>query len=60
MSGSPSPIIEAPPLQPVPAPALPRLLAGIPAHGPMDLEAHSAVHGAPAASAAGAIAGSRL
>ena len=32
--------------QPPSAPALPRLLAGIPAHGAMDLDAHLALHGA--------------
>jgi NADH:ubiquinone oxidoreductase subunit F (NADH-binding) len=48
MIGSPSTMTEAPPLtQPQVAPALPRLLAGIPAHGAMTLEEHLTVHGQP-------------
>jgi NADH:ubiquinone oxidoreductase subunit F (NADH-binding) len=45
MSGSPTPMIEAPlPLSDAPQ-GLPRLLAGIPAHGALGLDAHLAVHG---------------
>jgi NADH:ubiquinone oxidoreductase subunit F (NADH-binding) len=45
MSASPSLMTEELPAQSSSAPALPRLLAGIPAHGAMDLEAHMDVHG---------------
>ena len=49
MTGSPSPMTEAPAEASLPgpdaAPALPRLLAGIPAHGAMGLDAHLALHG---------------
>jgi NADH:ubiquinone oxidoreductase subunit F (NADH-binding) len=46
MTTAPSLLTEAPvPPQPAAAPALPRLLAGIPAHGAMSLEEHLAVHG---------------
>ena len=49
MTGSPSPMTEAPSEATLPgpdaAPALPRLLAGIPAHGAMSLDAHLALHG---------------
>jgi NADH:ubiquinone oxidoreductase subunit F (NADH-binding) len=49
MTGSPWPMTEAPAeatlREPDAAPALPRLLAGITAHGAMGLEAHLALHG---------------
>ncbi len=46
MTGSPSLMAEAPLGDSHAAPALPRLLAGIPPHGAMGLDAHLAVHGA--------------
>ncbi len=45
MSESSSLMTEAPTLETLSAPALPRLLAGIQARGAMDLETHLAVHG---------------
>ena len=48
MTGSPWPMTEAPSEATLPgpdAPALPRLLAGIPANGAMGLDAHLALHG---------------
>jgi len=46
MSELPSTLAEAPPaMGPADAPALPRLLAGITAHGAMTLEEHFALHG---------------
>lgn len=45
MSASPSMMSDTPPLEAHAAPALPRLLTGISAHGAMDLEEHMAVHG---------------
>jgi NADH:ubiquinone oxidoreductase subunit F (NADH-binding) len=45
MSASPSLMSDTPPLEAHAAPALPRLLTGISAHGAMDLEEHMAVHG---------------
>lgn len=50
MSASPSLLAEPAPadVQP-PAPALPRLLSGIRAHGPLTLDEHLAIHGSPPA-----------
>src|SRR5262249_34553146 len=45
VTGPRSQISDAPPLATATAPSLPRLLAGIPAHGAMSLDAHLAVHG---------------
>ncbi|HWJ49838.1 MAG TPA: hypothetical protein VNR42_02390, partial [Solirubrobacteraceae bacterium] len=47
MSASPTTITEvrAPSREPVDAPALPRLLAGIREHGALSLEEHLSVHG---------------
>ena len=45
MSASPSLTTEAWSLQTPMAAALPRILAGIPDHGAMDLDSHTAVHG---------------
>ena len=45
MGESSSLMTEAPTLETHAAPALPRLLTGIPARGAMDLESHMAVHG---------------
>ncbi len=45
MTGSPALMTEAPLSESHAAPALPRLLAGIPAHGAIGLDTHLAVHG---------------